>query len=239
MSDIMSESARIRRAITTIVREVIDETTKPCFRIYKAKVITAPNGSTCKVQLVGDDNQMDLPYSADVTSVKAGAMVWVATIYDSFSNAVVWLPADFNSALSNYPIGSIYLSVNSTSPASLFGGSWTQIKDCFLLSAGSSYSAGSTGGAATHTLTTNEMPSHRHDIGLNDSTDGPGQRQGDPPAAVTCGFDETTTFSGNGYLCDRPVTEYRSTVLLANTGGGGAHNNMPPYLVVYCWKRVS
>ncbi|EKK0949069.1 pilus assembly protein [Enterococcus faecalis] len=62
-----------------------------------------------------------------------------------------------------YPIGSIYLSVNSTSPATLFGGSWTQLKDRFLLGAGSTYSSGATGGAATHKLSVAEMPSHAHD----------------------------------------------------------------------------
>lgn len=69
-----------------------------------------------------------------------------------------------------YPIGSIYLSENSTSPATLFGGTWTQIKDKFLLTAGDTYKAGNTGGSSTHkhttaghTLTTNEMPSHTHE----------------------------------------------------------------------------
>ena len=61
-----------------------------------------------------------------------------------------------------FPIGSIYLSVNSTSPASLFGGTWEKIKDKFLLASGDTYSAGATGGEATHTLTIEEMPSHSH-----------------------------------------------------------------------------
>ena len=52
-----------------------------------------------------------------------------------------------------YPVGSIYTSTKSTSPATLFGGTWTQIKDRFLLCAGDLYSAGVTGGSATHTHT--------------------------------------------------------------------------------------
>ena len=66
-----------------------------------------------------------------------------------------------------YPVGSIYISVNSTSPASLFGGTWEQLKDRFLLSAGNTYTAGSTGGEANHTLTVDEMPSHSHSTDKN------------------------------------------------------------------------
>ena len=77
-----------------------------------------------------------------------------------------------------YPVGSIYMSVVATSPATLFGGTWEKLKDRFLLGSGDTYSAGSTGGAATvsytpagsnsggsvgnHTLTTTEIPSHNH-----------------------------------------------------------------------------
>ena len=61
-----------------------------------------------------------------------------------------------------YPIGSIYWSSNNTNPGTLFGGTWVQIKDRFILTAGDSYSNGATGGAATVTLTVSNMPSHTH-----------------------------------------------------------------------------
>ena len=64
-----------------------------------------------------------------------------------------------------YPVGSIYWSSNNTNPGTLFGGTWTQIKDKFILAAGDSYSNGATGGAATVTLTVSNMPSHSHTIG--------------------------------------------------------------------------
>ena len=66
-----------------------------------------------------------------------------------------------------YPVGSIYLSINSTNPSTLFGGTWEQIKDKFLLACGDTYTNGSTGGEATHTLTTNEIPSHSHTASTN------------------------------------------------------------------------
>ena len=61
-----------------------------------------------------------------------------------------------------YPVGSIYWSSKNTNPGTLFGGTWTQIKDKFILTAGDSYSNGATGGAATVTLTVSNMPSHSH-----------------------------------------------------------------------------
>ena len=67
--------------------------------------------------------------------------------------------ANFNKI---YPVGSIYMSVNSTNPSTLFGGEWEQIEDRFLLACGTNHNNGETGGEATHTLTTNEMPSHNH-----------------------------------------------------------------------------
>lgn len=66
-----------------------------------------------------------------------------------------------------YPVGSIYMSVNSTSPATLFGGTWTQIKDTFLLAAGTNHAAASTGGAETVTLSTSNLPSHNHSVGAH------------------------------------------------------------------------
>lgn len=59
-----------------------------------------------------------------------------------------------------YPIGSIYMSVNSTNPSQIFGGTWEQIKDRFLLACGNTYSNGATGGEANHILTIAETPTH-------------------------------------------------------------------------------
>lgn len=118
-----------------------------------------------------------------------------------------------------YPVGSIYMSVNNTNPSLLFGGTWTQIKDTFLLSAGDTYTAGDTGGEATHTLTTNEMPSHSHAW----------SRRNTSSVASGTGL---TGASGTEYAGD--ITE-----AIRATGGGQAHNNMPPYLVVYMWQRTA
>lgn len=68
-----------------------------------------------------------------------------------------------------YPVGSIYMSVNSTSPAVLFGGTWARISGQFLLGAGSGYNAGDAGGNPNglHTLQIEEMPAHNHAVTVN------------------------------------------------------------------------
>lgn len=120
-----------------------------------------------------------------------------------------------------YPVGSIYMSVNSTSPATLFGGTWKAIQGKFLLGAdGNTYKAGNTGGEAAHTLTESEMPSHKHSIWF--PNDG-----GEQSAEI--GYPNTG--SKNTYYAEASKT--------SGTGGGAAHNNMPPYLAVYIWKRTA
>ena len=95
MSDIISDSAKIRQSIRKIVKQVLEEETKSCFRIYKAQIKGLPNGKTCEVQIVGDENTINLPYSSSISGIALNDMVWVATIYNSFSNAIVWQPIDF------------------------------------------------------------------------------------------------------------------------------------------------
>ena len=79
---------------------------------------------------------------------------------DSDSGMPLWNGAPLLNLV--YPVGSIYLSSKNTNPATLFGGTWVQIKDRFILAAGDYYSNGATGGAATVTLTVSNMPSHSH-----------------------------------------------------------------------------
>lgn len=68
-----------------------------------------------------------------------------------------------------YPVGSIYMSVNSISPATLFGGTWQAISGRFILAAGGNYPLGTTGGSATKQLSVNEMPIHTHGAATQDA----------------------------------------------------------------------
>lgn len=133
-----------------------------------------------------------------------------------------------------YPVGSIYISVSNTSPASLFGGTWERLKDRFLLGAGDSYSAGNTGGETQHTLTDNELPIMEGSIAIHGAENG------------------TILWHPTGVFSVSPIQEvYRDiggtrvdniksiTHINYKAGGDQPHNNMPPYLAVYMWKRVS
>ena len=92
---LLSDAKEIKAAITAIVREEIDRETRDCFRVRKAVVTTAPNGTKCSVKLVGDDTILALPYSSAVSSVSVGNVVWVAILGNSMRTAIVWETADF------------------------------------------------------------------------------------------------------------------------------------------------
>ena len=109
-----------------------------------------------------------------------------------------------------YPVGSIAFGVKPNI------GTWQKIQGRFLLGSSSSYKVGATGGEATHKLTINEMPSHNHTISEGNGT------------------------PGSQWSLDAVQYGGRNTTMKTNsTGGGRAHNNMPPYEVVDIWKRIA
>ena len=139
-----------------------------------------------------------------------------------------------------YPVGSIYMSVNSANPSTLFGGTWEQIEDTFLLAAGQTYTAGDTGGEAEHTLTTDEMPKHRHyPYGETESGNGNWRFPNIRDRSSISGKMELTSGTGMyGFASNSTWNDTSISAVTGNTGGNQAHNNMPPYLAVYMWKRT-
>lgn len=124
-----------------------------------------------------------------------------------------------------FPVGYIYLSVSDADPGTLFGGTWERIQDTFLLAAGSTYAAGKTGGEAEHTLVENEIPSHNHTLKIT---------------TYAAELWTTATRFVNGSASK--IVSYgtgEKGISISNVGGGKAHNNMPPYLSVYIWKRTA
>lgn len=123
------------------------------------------------------------------------------------------------------PIGKIIMGTGDnfatqSAVQNVYIGTWEQIKDVFLLAAGDTYVAGTTGGEASHTLTVDEMPKHSHNLPVD-------KQYGE---ATTTERDRINLTSGiaynNGYASN-------------NTGANQPHNNMPPYLTVYMWRRIA
>lgn len=220
-------------------------------------------------------------------------------------NAISNLNYKINSIPEPYPVGSIYISVDETSPSFYFGGEWEKIEGKFLLGSSSSHAVGSTGGEESHTLTLDEIPSHTHTFtgtahthtlnghthtipahahGLNshkhsfsattssdshshkiggDFDGGSGSARYTVHSAGVSGSDRQmptssdkhthtvsgTTGAASGNTANSSVltsggssSNTSSTTAggtNSNSGGGSAHNNMPPFLSVNIWKRIS
>lgn len=122
-----------------------------------------------------------------------------------------------------YPVGVVYQSTDPTDPAELFGGEWEPIQDVFLLAAGPTHAAGSTGGEESHALTVEEMPSHTHKWRGNDTRN---LQTGGADVYRYALFGETLVEDAPG---KGPL----------NAGGDLPHNNMPPYRAVYMWERTA
>ncbi len=249
-----------------------------------------------------------------------------ATLNNQLLAALNKLKAD--AALAAHPVGSLYWTSVNENPAVTFGGgTWEQIKDKFILAAGDTYSQGSTGGSATVTLTTNQIPSHTHtftgsavtsetnnrghvhSVGAhshtinlgNTSSSGTVTTAGIRHSGTTGGMSGNSTGTFNVVQSSQVVSPtgnfsvtwsagdlqglgggnnkakisldvahthslpasyiygktdnstafnsetesqnhtHRVTASGTNsdTGGGQSHDNMPPYIVQYCWKRTA
>lgn len=204
--------------------------------------------------------------------------------------------ATFKTALLNfcYPIGSLYWSSKSTNPASLFGGTWVQIKDRFVLACGDTYkTVGATGGESSVILSVSNMPSHTHSFtpngiisggayrfagdagttgemsknatgkissiskygiiddenivsfGSMDLNDFSGRRRGDEmggnsPKTLSIDVSHTHSFTPSGSISVTSNPTFTgSEGTTGSNGSGTAHENMPPYVVKYCWERTA
>ena len=125
-----------------------------------------------------------------------------------------------------HPVGEYYSSSNPTNPAELFGGTWEEVHGRFLFAEDDAHPAGSTGGEESHILTEAEIAPHKHAMAYSPDA-----------SAADTGFsygiadgNATNSAGGRGYA---------SNLGTFSAGGGQPHNNMPPYLAVYTWKRTA
>lgn len=153
-----------------------------------------------------------------------------------------------NTGLAAYPVGSIYMSTVATSPADLFGGTWEAMPAGRVLLAqgeaewGTTYTAGSTGGEATHQLSVGELPQHSH--AANASTSNiygqfhqRGQNFAPNGVFSYTSFDTGARQDVSGYKVTLNAN-ISPTISIGNTGSNLPHNNIQPYIAVFMWHRV-
>lgn len=136
----------------------------------------------------------------------------------------------------DHPVGSLYISENATSPAELYGGTWEQIKDRFILAAGDTYAAGSTGGEEKHTLIESELPYLRGSISAH---------AGSNPNLASMWYSADGVFKNSikwsGHVKPQTATYTDAEsikIVLFEAGNDQPHNNMPPYITKYVWQRI-
>lgn len=122
-----------------------------------------------------------------------------------------------------YPVGSVYISYSHNNPATMFGGTWVRIENAFLWGCDADGGIGTTGGEKTHKLTVNELPSHSHAVEVARNVSG----------SIT--LDKSLA----AYVNRNDTTSYVGSITSNATGGGAAHNNMPPYVQVSIWRRTA
>ena len=169
-----------------------------------------------------------------------------------------------SSPLDAYPVGAYYISSNSTSPATLFGGTWERVQDRMILAAGSTYVAGGLGGSATKTISVENMPSHNHSCDTQGGhTHGRGSMNitGTISAsvetyvgAITGAFYQIPNYAtvgnhdyvvnGMGFDASRSwggETAWNGwhSHNIGNNGDGTPMDIMPPYIVAYVWRRTA
>ena len=188
-------------------------------------------------------------------------------IVEPGTNRAYWIPfKEFvSSPLDAYPVGAYYISSEPTSPATLFGGTWVRVQDRMILAAGSSYTAGSTGGSATKTLSVANMPIHSHSCsstGNHTHTRGTMNITGTFFSENNGGgypYSGAFYYNGSGYRgIDGGDGDNARSVFdasrswsgatssngnhqhtIGNNGSGTAFNIMPPYIVAYVWRRTA
>jgi microcystin-dependent protein len=155
--------------------------------------------------------------------------------------------------LQSHPVGSYLFTSNSADPSTYMGGVWEQVKGRFLYALEDGQAVGETGGEKSHTLTTAETPSHTHGRGTMEILGSvyPAHSQSVcwyETRGATGAFSSVDSVSN----CGSPSLQTTYTGLhgikftasdgwtgeTSSVGGNSAHNNMPPYLAVYVFKRI-
>lgn len=188
------------------------------------RILKSEKGTAGGVATLGSDGKLPSEQLPDIKIgipvSEKGAANGVATLDENGK-----VTDDQVDLLKFWPVNSIYIAWSHTSPASLFGGTWTLIPGRFLFGATTADTIGSSGGETTHTLTEAELPSHTHDGIYYKANNLPVNLSGGQTA-----YKMQWTAAGTGIS----GTELRTGA----AGSGNPHNNMPPYIKVSIWRRT-
>lgn len=193
--------------------------------------------------------------ATQIAAIQAAATDLQSTI-DSADDTIASIDAldDIITGLRNlidlvHPVGSIFISRSNTrTPDQMFGGTWAPIEDRFLLTAGTYYHVGDPdGGEATHTLTESELPEMHKKMVFRriygtERADGSGRNE--YAIHIATGSEGVTNEIVDANVSGPIVTNGtynpgRTQRVSINIGGDEAHNNMPPYTIVYAWERIA
>lgn len=222
-----SEDLKIQSGSTGLKRNdlIVVHYTRDSNRIEDAPLAVIPGTATegaatdpsyVQGSVLAEDSAADFPlYRIPIDGLAVGDPVLLMDRQEPFVGHKHSADEINGIALKAYPVGAYYISESATSPASLFGGTWTQVTGRFLRAANDT----ATGGSDTHTLTTAQLPKNK----VYSSGDVNGNA-GFSDALYTGAFTQGSEYA---YLN------------LTYIGGGQSHNNMPSYKDVYVWRRTA
>lgn len=182
----------------------------------------------------------------------------IDTCVNTYQNAQQVQAAIDAAKLAMFPVGSIYISTNGTNPSTFIGGTWVAFATGrTIIGAGTgtdsaglerTFTSGATDGEYEHTLDVTEMPSHRHWIS------GMAWDDGNCTGSTGNGQDFGVASDAGSYtVYDQCKSNGRYDAWAGGEAAGGAsgkgsgntaysnsaHNNLPPYITVYMWKRTA
>lgn len=209
-----------------------------------------PNESTnLKLKLYDPDvdaNSLVYDLLKDIAGYTSSNFVKIDTSINTLHDSIIGTDGNvvfYNKQevfLAVHPVGSIFLSTDGTEPAELYGGTWEQIKDVFLLGASDTYPAGSTGGSATH--------EHEYKLLFMWRL---GALVGYPTSAIAAYNYKTQSWNDNNEKVDdgqyvlandgfsSTYGEKPNGETYSVTGNTASSSSIPPYYSVYIWRRVA
>lgn len=257
--NVITDSYAVRKTISG--GSFNDITTPGFYTITNAS--DSPTSASNKWALLAldfEDNarcQMAFPYND--YGLKVIYIRSLSRIYNNYT----WMPWQCISSWQSkdivdliYPVGSIYMSVNSTSPATLFGGTWVRWGNGRVpVSVNESETEFNTvekvGGEKIHAMTTAEMPSHTHSVKsqtATTSTNGKHTHSGYSNQDIASGTSSKNRIvkggdnTISGFLLENGDHNHTVTIPASTTGSNGngvGHNNLQPYITCYMWKRTA